>query len=690
MRPVFVITASEDFANSLKRMLAHLRGIQAISIVLPDMIPPLNPQADTSRQEDKMVKVLRMFHSVADAMEREADWEKGSGLRNAVAIVEFFEKEFISIPSYGQREAFSPVHHIATWGAALAMLVLAFPEVHWVFWSTQPLNLLKGFQVHAWLPIPIRDQGENKLLDLLKYHDIGYRPLFDPIGLRNCIRCEIRKQISQEKQVQDEKQKEEHVQDEKEKDEQEKRKYPPLRKEVAASIEDEGAYAYMHAYIAYRFGYRCHMVTTTAYMTKLFGREKEERDQRLHNSDCPCMTIEHDGERGQNITSKMSPCMTTEDLFLNFPDRRENEHYTDLEGKRDSQFPGLKEVRHRVFVTVGHKHAIPQERWSENRRYLRENWNSNDGKRHKILYKPLAGIYNFKSEARIKEGEGFRWPPKPPQSTDSEGDHSAPGRLLVIAERLIKRAEKVLETSTTVEDSIYGALLALEAQELLGNRTPTTALEALAVRQQLEVIAECMFYGVEAHLNVKDRFQEIEREVRSIGTWFNPTTRKAAELNAQIGIINKLTTRFREHNQFDEEQKCLGEARKLERCLGLYNPNGWARLMAWVAFPFRWYVELLLSSIRWFVFALVGWIAFFTIAFRYCCNCVNEDKGGNTITHSLADAISSFVGLQPPHGLNDMLSRSGWALWLSMLAIILGFVHLGIFISHLYSIIARR
>ena len=54
---------------------------------------------------------------------------------------------------------------------------------------------------------------------------------------------------------------------------------------------------------------------------------------------------------------------------------------------------------------------------------------------------------------------------------------------------------------------MYGALLALEAQELLANRTPTTALEALAVRHELEVTAECMFYGVEYNFDVRRRLE---------------------------------------------------------------------------------------------------------------------------------------------------------------------------------------
>ncbi len=425
---------------------------------------------------------------------------------------------------------------------------------------------------------------------------------------------------------------------------------------------------YLSAYLAYRFGYRSHLVTTKTYMQKIFGKENER------------------------VASLEALELTFEDLFLNFPDRdtQDTARYSVL-ATRDQEFPGLRDVQQRVFVTVGHHRTLSSDERSNNRAYLQTRKENGGGGRYRFVYKPVSGIYNLKRDARLRPPDGFVWPPSRPRAPDSTSlrpsSHSAPGRLLVIAERLIQRAERILGSAMSVEDSIYGALLALEAQELLGNRTPTTALEALALRQQLEVIGECMFYGVEAHLNVKDRFREIEREVRSIGHWFNPHARKAAELNAQTGIVNKLTSRFREHNQFDEEQECLNKARQLERFLGLHDPNAGARLWALVAFPFRWYVERLLGSMRWFVLALVGWVALFVIAYCHCCNCLKKD--GHTFRHGFADAISSFVGLQPPHELDSLL-KSDWALWLSIAAIVLGFVHLGIFISHLYSMIARR
>src|SRR5205085_6309754 len=138
---------------------------------------------------------------------------------------------------------------------------------------------------------------------------------------------------------------------------------------------------------------------------------------------------------------------------------------------------------------------------------------------------------------------------------------------LVIASRLIQRADHVLQSASSLPQAIHGALLALEAQEYLGHRTPTTSLEALALKHQLEVLAECMFYGVEYNMDVMSRFQEIQKEVDSIGWWFQPGSRKLSKLNAEIRIVSEMLKMFRDHSQFDEEQKSLKRIRTLHRHL---------------------------------------------------------------------------------------------------------------------------
>lgn len=645
MAKIFVLTNNSMLAESIERFLKHTRGIEPVRILLGNT--ELTKQGNMGlTKQGKLTNqwVLQTFRQIADAIEA-----KGS-LRKAVAILDFCcDDNWNEI----DLSKLNPIQASSGWAAVVAMLILAFPEIHWVFIT--PYKPIDGFlfgEAHMFTPC-------KRLWDILQIHDEGFTPLFDPTNLRNTIRQRIQ---------------------ETEESGQKASPYVPIRKQIAAAIDEEEPYAYFNAYTAYRFGFRSHVVTSFSMMERIFGSSTSQLDRAVSDDNTD---------------------LVFEDIYLNFPDRPHRQQGTNLPQhlsdlcERDRYFDRLDKVAYRIFITVGHKRTIEPERWQKNRAHL-QGLKANNGLRYKMLFKPFSGmfdlwrksgLYRWLGHGKYKGlAEGYEWPPHKPKVDESTGSHSAPGRLLVIAERLIQRAEQILHSTKTVEDSVYGALLALEAQELLGNRTPTTALEALAIRQQLEVIAESMFYGVEAHLNVKDRFKEIEREVRSISYWFNPRTRKAAELNAQIGILNHLVLRFREYNQFDEEQDCLNEVRRLERRLGLYSTDAWMKMRALIGFFPRWYVEYLLGAIHRFIIALIGWVAVFTILYGNFCN---VEKG--SFWHGFADTISSFVGLQPPHELKYLLQPGmGISLGLSMAAIVLGFVHLGIFISHLYAMIARR
>ncbi len=621
MSAVFVVAASKPLAGSIERYLRYCFSLRVTPFVLPDILPG----AGQTRAVGSHTWVLVTFRKVADALEAGVG-DPGSGaLKNAIAFIELFDEDLV------EASGLKPVVGGIRWAAVAAMLSLAFPELHWIYWTTQ--SILDGFlgdslfcKAHLCSGIARFHDSLKECLDL---HAEGYRPLFDPTGFRD----KIRKMTKEDPEVD--------------------AGYLPERSKVAAVIDEEASYAYLNAYVAYRLGYRAYMVTTDSFMEKLF---------KVSNSDKIDLLLE--------------------DLFLNFPDREAGKHYSNLK-ERDTEFPGLRGANQRIFVTVGHHRTLSHEQIENNKAYLQKKY----GRRYKLIFKPVSSIYNLQKDARLGKAEGFKWPPsKPcrPQRAGTKGSHSAPGRLLVIAERLIQRAERILKSALTVEDSVYGALLALEAQEYLGNRTPTTALDALSLRQQLEVTAESMFYGVEAHLNVKDRFREIEDEVHSIGYWFNPPTRKLAELNAQAGIVNKLVVVFRNYNQFDEEQECLCRARKLERGLALNSGSVVRRSLALIAHPFRWYIESLLSSMWWFVGALTVWVAFFTVIYRNFCRFATPSW-----RHGLVDTMTSFVGLQLPHEVADVLKYPGLS-WLCVFAIGLGFLHLGVFIAHLYSTIARR
>jgi hypothetical protein len=652
---VFAVTESSVLARSLERYFRFTRGIAINHYRASTRVPG---------DEQPEQWVSQSFFQLADWIESN-DGVNGneSSLRGAICIIDLCEESILGL------EALNPLRTRQTdWAAVVAMLALAFPEIHWVFstpytytnkmlFSRAHILIhkdlgfnrngagLPGLQGEAEAPPRSNETPSYQTLsEALRLHNGKFNALFDPSGLRNSIREQILKNYAGGKSI---------------------AQYIPIRKLVAAAIDEEEAYAYFSAYTAYRFGFRVHTVCSYMMMDEMFG----------------------------NAPSGEPASLVFEDLYLNFPDKPPLKdekggdiHLSDL-GQRDQIFKELTNASYRVIVTVGHRRHDGTATDVKNRKYLRGLAKTKSN----ILYKPLTGTFDLWQRSGLNrwlhstggQAAGYSWPPANPGAYETVSSHSAPGRLLQIAERLIHRAAKIAQNSTSAPEALHGAMLALEAQEYLGHRTPTTSLEALSLKHKLEVLAECMFYGVEYNIDVQTRLGEIKRDVRLIAEWFRSNTRKLSTLNAEINIISDLALIFRERNQFDEEQECLARIRNLYRHLW-FEKNKW---YAWLAYPFRWYIEFLLGSIRRFVIAIFLWLIFFGSLFSTLHHYKPPDSAPPAIQHGFFDAIVSFLSLQPPHELRQ---SEQIVLWLSLVAVLAGYVHLGIFISHLYSIIARR
>ncbi len=611
MEHVFIIAGRSDLIESLTRFFRFSRGSAAKVYIRP---PSGNGQQ----------YVQQAFSRIAEWIESTASQNGQSSLRKALIIVELSDTDLGSLvelnPIAGDSRA---------WASVVAMLVLAFPEPHWVFLSPhEPFESSFFTESHV---LGLR----NNLKHILQLHDMGFTPMFDPTGLRSSIQTRLRTNGGELEDL-------EHV---------------LVRDRVSASIDEEEAYACFNAYATFRFGFRSHSITSYAMMNRIFGRHS-------------------------NLSDISQPTLVFEDLYLRFPDKSDDLPLSDL-NQRDEHFPKLAEVKYRIFVTVGHRRAGYAGRWKQSQSHL-------DDLRPrmwvKVLYKPFSGMFDLWHRSGLERklaAEGFKWTTAKRASETTQGGHSAPGRLLTIAEHLIGRSNTILQSADSVPDAVHGALLALSAQELLGNRTPTTMLEALALKHQLEVLAECMFYGVEHNMDVESRFDEIKRDVASVRQWFHPRRGRLSALNAQIRIVNELSMRFREHNQFDEEQQCLTKLRELHRHLWFRKHAWWG----WLIYPARWYVDFLLSSVLRFVLAILFWIVVFSFLFALFPH-LDQPIALSAPMHGLMDAVTAFFGLQPVHDLNE-LKGEGFVL-VNISAILAGFIHLGILISHLYSIIARR
>jgi hypothetical protein len=615
MAQVFLITEHKDLANSVHRYLLSKERIDVVATTSPR-------QLGGTEHESRAHWVPHTFSKLADWLETSAEKSSGNkfGLFNSICLIE--------VPSLGGLKELDPMDRTRDWPAVVGMLILAFPEVLWGLVTPYESSNPALARAHFLHPSDFCERLDA-LVELQKQ---GFSPLFDADGFRSALRGEL----AQRRQAD----------------------YIPVRKERAVTIDEEESYAYFNAYVAYRFGFRCNVVTSYEMMTGL---------------------LDDDSQQPFSVSF--------EDVFLNFADRRMAMSRIE---DRDKRCKVLPRIENRIFVTSGHSKTEEERKTkTENDHYL-DRLQQEQRRYIKTLFKPGSGVFDLWKKSglqdRLNDGKApkFLWPPKPRTGqSQGTGTHSAPGRLLWISERLIARARQIHENVSSVKEAIYGATLTIEAQEYLGYRTPTASLDAIALKHQLEVLAESMFNGIEYRLDTKSRFKEIESEMDNVGAWFRDDSRLKSELNAEIGIVSDLVLTFRNYNQFSEEQDSLRKLRELHRKLWVRR-----RRWHWFFFPFRWYVDKLLASIPLFIGAIVAWLLVFALIYAFEPRIPEAELPG--YIHGFEDSVTAFFGMQPPHDFGKIECAAEWLVWVTLFIILTGFVHLGIFVSHLYSIMSRR
>jgi hypothetical protein len=509
----------------------------------------------------------------------------------------------------------------------LAMLILAFPEVRWRF------GTIRGYGDDPTI--------KRQLNDFRSAHGLAglFHPeqstVFDSIGLRDWVRQRI---IDHPETAKD-------------------GGYLPRRTQSAIALDEEVPYAFFHAYTAYRYGFRAIPITTDKQAENWLGTDSPKRQ---------------------------SATIVFEDFFLNFPDGGGG--YSKLWEARHNEFQQLEDIPNRIFITSDQKRRCDRAKRKQNDLYLQE-----QRVRGKYipppLHKPTAGIFklwedsglNRKLSWRDENGkrhhgaaEQFIWPPPFHECDEDTNGHSAPGILLTIADKLIERAETLIKDGVPcVEEAVTGAVLATDALELLGGKTPTTSIEALRLKHEFEVLAECQFAGVEYHVSMKPRLDDIRHEVRSICKWFHPDIQHRAALNAEMSILTALVKHLRQYGRFDEEQTCMNRIRHLHNSLWMQHPRHAYRFFMW---PVLRYLELLLSSFFTFFVVLFLWVIALTATYHWIGDNIDWFE-------SFKIALKAFLPAGDPISIAPVVT---------FIAHVSSYFHLGVFMSYLYSIVSRK
>jgi len=439
-------------------------------------------------------------------------------------------------------------------------------------------------------------------------------------------------------------------------------KHIPLRNELAIAIDDEPGYANLHGYAAFRFGYRAYAVSSDLLAEFLLGK----------NGLCNVTGNIDNGEQDLKLTF--------EDIYLSFQDSVAK-GYSNLE-QRVKLLPALNQGIHpelnRFFVTMGRGLNIEQ-----NNEVI-----SSEPNGRQRIYKPVAGIFGLWKAADFMEpsiikGKGFIWPIQHGNgATTDEADintgHSSPGPIKQISQYLVQRGIKLIDKVTLLEDAMRGAVLMNIALELLGDKEPTTINKAYELKHRFEVLMESLFGGLVFPFDMKPRLQEIKSDLAIIGHWSGQENTAEVKLNNELTIVNYFIKLFENKNELEKAESCRHESRFVQRKLWWLKSRKQSFLKkcgASLILPVRWYIDLLLTSIGHIICAIILWIVAL-----YLFNIVN----GLTMPDAMLNAFNPFFGgsINQPSSTFDLV--------IGGVAVVSGFFHLGILISHLYATTVRK
>ncbi len=119
--------------------------------------------------------------------------------------------------------------------------------------------------------------------------------------------------------------------------------------------------------------------------------------------------------------------------------------------------------------------------------------------------------------------------------------------------------------------------------------------------------------------------------------------------------------------------------------------KGCSPVLRLLLYPFMTYAEFVLRSFPRFVLSVGLWITGLGLLF-FAWNAL-AGTGRLNLSCAISDAATTFLSAQPPSDeifWNSTNDGFNGAFALILLAQIAGIVHLGIFISHLYSIVSRK
>ena len=563
-----------------------------------------------------------------------------------------------------------------SWHSMIASLVIQFPDVRFVFAVCPRFGYKDTSDKECFV-----DWEWHSFQCFFQSSDIA--PITDPSGLRLAIRFVTNLALY-------------------------RLRSDGLR--TGVSIDDEPEAALMGAYVIYRAGLAASAVSSCAALKWLNGRFDEKKAERIADS------CEKWGGCGSSFGSKTRPYVVLEDLDLNFPDSTKFTGAKSFDEKRESlhnNHTWLKDKDKdawlwRIVVTVS------------------------SGKYDKQVQKPIEGLhkllYEFdqkvpkkasktngktqsytpsgralyptrkqkEQKARLMQTSWCRWWQKEQKEQGVSAGHASPGRKQLAAQSLLKRAHEIQRRGRLgVSDAIRGAVFALEARSLLGDKSPSISVDALCLQHEFEVAAECESAGTMSRIDLSPRLREIDSAASEIAKAYETVrpSQERAKWSAKANVIHAVLIVLRQYGQFPAEMEALTKLRECDRKVRFLKRR--PAMLCCLENIITRYTHWLIESVWNFALAILCWIVLPSIV-RYIVPASNAtgESSQSCLAHMLdriSEDMASFFGVGLP-AMEPTIQTVPTLLWsvFEILWMVGGAYHFGIFIAFIYTTILRR
>lgn len=318
---------------------------------------------------------------------------------------------------------------------------------------------------------------------------------------------------------------------------------------MGVAIDEEREFAMLNAYAAWKHGRRAWIVTTYDGF----------HNHPLWAANCNNIAIEENYRCNRDV-------VVLRDIDLRFPDIPTDKE--DIRANlRDITSKDIWDVKlapkWNVSAVSSHPNVLTEEKFSslaakDEKAMLVGQFKMANGEGKKDVYwykglsKPIATLYQLKS--LLRKDRSTLSLLGTARDRNGGGRHGAPYLNLSMAESLLISSGRCKDQSSS---HLIGALLAMEAYELLLGMSKTTALEALLALHKHEAAAEVKFPGVSHSLEIKDRIEDVEHTLNKLYE-DNKTNAREKERVKRMFLSQfwaELRIQYKDGEQFDAAEE---------------------------------------------------------------------------------------------------------------------------------------